>query len=145
LVNFPRPIIAYAKLQGVYFGEQALNALGLGKFVLSTHGVQPVEGVNAMGLPALTRARAAGATDSEIITYAKLQGVYFGEQALNALRLGKFVLSTHGTQIVNGVNSMGLSAVNRARGAGLTDTEIKAYAKLKGVYFGVEALRSLGL
>ena len=54
-------------------------------------------------------------------------------------------MSTHGTQIVNGVNSMGLSAVNRARGAGLTDTEIKAYAKLQGVYFGVEALRSLGL
>ncbi|MBM3382922.1 MAG: hypothetical protein FJY29_10820 [Betaproteobacteria bacterium] len=138
-------IITYAKLQGIFFGENALNSLGLSKYVLSRYGSGIVEGVKAMGLPAVDKARAAGLKDSEIITYAKLQGIFFGDRALVSLGLNKYVLSNYGTAVVEGVLAMGLAAVDRARAAGLSDAEIKIYAKLQGIAFGERALNSLGV
>jgi azurin len=137
-------IIAYSKLQGIKFGEQALVSLGLNQYVLKTHGAQDVNGVLAMGLAAVERARAAGVMDSEIIAYSKLQGIKFGEQALVSLGLNQYVLRTYGAQEVNGVLSMGLAAVDRAKAAGLSHADIKAYAKLQGIFFGERALEVLG-
>ncbi|MEN9826591.1 MAG: hypothetical protein RI953_2336 [Pseudomonadota bacterium] len=137
-------IIAYSKLQGISFGVEALKSLGLSKFVLANHGVQDVNGVLAMGLAAVERARAAGVKDSEIITYGKLQGVRFGVNALNSLGLSKFVLSQYGTAVVDGVTAMGLAAVERAKANGLSHDDIKAYAKLQDIFFGEKALALLG-
>ncbi|MFZ9521608.1 MAG: hypothetical protein ACO3A4_14130 [Silvanigrellaceae bacterium] len=137
-------IIAYSKLQGISFGVEALKSLGLSKFILANHGVQDVNGVLAMGLAAVERARAAGAKDSEIIAYSKLQGVRFGVNALNSLGLSKFVLSQYGTAVVDGVTAMGLAAVERAKANGLSHEDIKAYAKLQDIFFGEKALALLG-
>lgn len=138
-------IITYAKLQGISFGESALSSLGLSKYILKTHGASSVEGVMAIGLAGVDRARAAGVKDSEIISYAKLQGVYFGESALSSLGLSKYILKTYGGAVVDGVFAIGLAAVDRARAAGLKDEEIKIYAKLQGIFFGEQALASLGV
>jgi len=134
----------YASLQGISFGEKALVSLGLSKYVLSSYGVGDVAGVKAMGLAAVDRARAAGLSDDEIRKFATLQGVHFGEKALNSLGLSKFVLSNYGTGVVDGVTAMGLAAVDRARAAGLSDAQIKIYAKLQNIFFGEKALVSLG-
>lgn len=134
----------YATLQGISFGEKALVSLGLSKFFLRTYGWGSVDGIRAMGLASVDRARAAGLSDDEIRKFAILQGVHFGEKALNSLGLSKFVLKNYGTGVVDGVTAMGLAGVDRARAAGLTDAEIKIYAKLQGIFFGEKALISLG-
>lgn len=138
-------IIIYARLQGISFGELALNSLGLGKLVLRQYGGSPVEEFTAIGLAAVDKARAAGVKDADIIKYAKLQNIVFGEQALSSLGLGKFLLKQYGGQDSEGIWAIGLAGVDRARAAGISDAEIIIYAKLQSVYFGEKALQSLGV
>ena len=138
-------IISEAARLSLSFKADSLSVLGLAKFVLNQYGVGNVEGILAMGLAAVARARAAGVTDNEIRTYAKLQGISFGEKALVSLGLSKYVLSSYGIGEVDGVRAMGLASVDRARAAGLSDAEIRKFATLQKIYFGEKALVSLGL
>lgn len=131
----------YARLHNVFFGEKALEALGLNQYILKQYG----DGV-AIGLVALERARAAGLKDSEILIYAKLQNILFGENALKALGQNKYVLSQYGAPVGDpAVTSIGLAGLERARAAGLKDSEVQAYAKLQNIVFGEKALASLGM
>jgi hypothetical protein len=137
-------IIAEASRLALSFEVESLASLGLAKLVLKQYGVGDVDGIRAMGLASVDRARAAGVSDTDIRNYARLQDIRFGERALVSLGLSKFVLSSYGTGVVDGVTAMGLASVDRARAAGLSDKEIKVYAKLQNIFFGERALISLG-
>ena len=79
---------------------------------------------------------------SEILDKAVKEGVKFGPTAATTLGINTDTASAQGGDFTGG--AIGLSAVNRLRDRGLSDTAIKQFAQDQGMQYGQEALKSLG-
>lgn len=80
--------------------------------------------------------------NEEIIAKAKSEGLKFGPTAAMTLGINTDTASAQGGEFTGG--AIGLSAVNRLRDRGLSDTAIKQFAQQQGMQYGPEALKSLG-
>lgn len=138
-------ILSKAKQEGITFGEQAANTLGLSEL---TQYQGPLAEGKTIGLEALNRARTAGMSDELIKEFAKQQGVGFGEKAASQLGMPKVSdLNQYIGSAASGANpgTLGLEAVNRARQAGLSDQQITSLASQQGLSFGSGAASQLGV
>ena len=79
---------------------------------------------------------------SEILDKAVQEGVKFGPTAAKTLGINTDTKSAQGGDFTEG--AIGLAAVDRLRGRGLSDTAIKQFAQEQGLKYGQEALKSLG-
>lgn len=98
----------------------------------------------AIGLSGIQRAMAAGMTPSQIQQQARTEGLAFGAQAGSALGLGDLRSSIGALGDPTG-GALGLSAVERARQSGLSDTAIRQLAQQQNLTFGTAAAQSLGM
>ena len=80
--------------------------------------------------------------NEEILAKAKAEGIKFGPTAAMTLGINTDTSSAKGGDFTEG--AIGLSAVNRLRDRGLSDTAIKQFAQQQGMQYGPEALKSLG-
>ena len=79
---------------------------------------------------------------SEILDKAVQEGIKFGPTAAMTLGINTDTKSASGGDSTEG--AIGLAAVDRLRGRGLSDTAIKQFAQEQGIKYGPEALKSLG-
>lgn len=79
---------------------------------------------------------------SEILDKAVQEGIKFGPTAATTLGINTDTKSAQGGDSTEG--AIGLAAVDRLRGRGLSDTAIKQFAQEQGIKYGPEALKSLG-
>ena len=79
---------------------------------------------------------------SEILDKAVQEGIKFGPTAATTLGINTDTKSAQGGDFTEG--AIGLAAVDRLRGRGLSDTAIKQFAQEQGLQYGQEALKSLG-
>lgn len=98
----------------------------------------------AIGLEGIQRAMAAGMTPSQIQQQARTEGLAFGAQAGSALGLGDLRSNIGALGDPTG-GALGLSAVERARQSGLSDTAIRQLAQQQNLTFGTAAAQSLGM
>lgn len=134
----------FAKEQGLGFGEKAAAELGVPKVTELSQYVGPGGTEGTLGLEALNRAQQAGLTNEQITTLAKEQGVGFGEKAAAKLGVPKVTDLSQYIGSTGNVGTLGLAAVNRAKSAGLSDTQIRDLAEQQGLGFGAGAARRLG-
>ena len=80
--------------------------------------------------------------NDEILAKAREEGLKFGPNAALTLGINTDAASAQGGDYTEG--AIGLSAVNRLRDRGLSDTAIKQFAQEQGLKYGPEALKSLG-
>lgn len=80
--------------------------------------------------------------NEEILAKAKAEGLKFGPTAATTLGINTDTKSASGGDSTEG--AIGLAAVDRLRGRGLSDTAIKQFAQEQGIKYGPEALKSLG-
>tara|TARA_R100000951_G_scaffold113802_1_gene116632 strand:- start:2038 stop:3309 length:1272 start_codon:yes stop_codon:yes gene_type:complete len=78
----------------------------------------------------------------EILDKAVEEGIKFGPTAAKTLGINTDTKSAQGGDFTEG--AIGLAAVDRLRGRGLSDTAIKQFAQEQGLQYGAEALKSLG-
>ena len=78
---------------------------------------------------------------SEILNKAVQEGIKFGPTAAKTLGINTDTKSASGGDSTEG--AIGLAAVDRLRGRGLSDTAIKQFAQEQGIKYGPEALKSL--
>ena len=78
---------------------------------------------------------------SEILNKAVQEGIKFGPTAAKPLGINTDTKSASGGDSTEG--AIGLAAVDRLRGRGLSDTAIKQFAQEQGIKYGPEALKSL--
>ena len=146
-----KQIIQLAKEQGLTFGDAASVSLKLKKDPEDLRqfiGEKGSPDATAMGKKAVERAIASGLSKSDIIRLADEQNLSFGEQAQIFLGLAKDPNDLRQFIGLGGdpqKNVMGLSAVERARIAGFSDSDIIRLAKNQGITFGEAAAISLKL
>lgn len=134
----------FAKEQGIGFGEKAASQLGVPKVSDLSQYIGPAGTQGALGLEALGRAQQAGLTNQQITSLAKEQGLGFGAGAAQQLNVPK--VTDLGQYIGAGgsAGTLGLEAVNRAKSAGLSDSQIRDLAQQQGLSFGAGAASQLG-
>ena len=140
-------IMQKAQEEGLTFGEQASRSLGvsdLGQYVGELG--DPTKQV--IGLEALEKARST-MSDDLIKTLAEQQGRSFGEQAAQSLGLPSFSEKADLGQYIGSAGDptktvLGLSAVEAARKAGLSDAQIRSQAEQQGRSFASKAAQSVG-
>lgn len=96
--------------------------------------------IGAMGVG---RALEYGYTPEEIIGKAKMENLTFGEQAARGLGINVDPSSYVGQAGTEG--ALGMAAVERMRGQGLSDQAIKSLAQQQGLKFGQSAASNLGV
>ena len=140
-------IMQKAQEEGLTFGEQAAKSLGvsnLGQYVGELG--DPTKQV--IGLEALEQARGT-MSDDLIRSLAEQQGRSFGEQAAKSLGLPSFSQKSDLGQYIGSAGDptktvLGLTAVEAARKAGLSDAQIRSQAQQQGRSFASKAARSVG-
>jgi hypothetical protein len=111
---------------------------------ISPEGGDPTK--NILGLSGVQRALQSGMTQQDLMAQAEKEGVGFGPDAAKMLGVSpakQFLSQYIGSGGTSG--TLGLSAVQQARQAGLSDPEIKTFATAQNLNFGPEAQRNLGL
>jgi hypothetical protein len=111
---------------------------------ISPEGGDPTK--NILGLSGVQRALQSGMTQQDLMAQAEKEGVGFGPDAAKMLGVSpakQFLSQYIGSGGTSG--TLGLSAVQQARQAGLSDPEIKTFAAAQNLNFGPEAQRNLGL
>jgi hypothetical protein len=100
---------------------------------------------NILGLSAISRALESGMTAEQIRASAEKEGVGFGPEAsklLGTTPAQQYLSQYIGQGGTSG--TLGLSAVEKARQAGLSDAEIRTFATAQNLNFGPSAQQSFG-
>jgi hypothetical protein len=96
-----------------------------------------------LGAVGLGRALEYGLTPEQLKTKAKTEGITFGEQA--AKHLGISDLNQYINPTTGKAGVLGLEAVEKARGSGMSDELIRNLAKQQNLGFGEKASSALGV
>ncbi len=111
---------------------------GAKKLLSEYIGPQGTTGI--LGLEGLNKARASGYTDADIKKMATTEGLKFGAEAGKSLGLGS--LQTYTGPLAT-AGALGLTAVQNARAAGLSDAAIRDLAFQQNLKFGPEAAKAV--